>query len=281
MKKEYKRKFTYRYGDLNIFSLGYAHYLKAQSPLVTHDHGNQMEFVYMERGSQKYQIADASWTVRQGEVFFTLPNEQHSTGTSPEEVSALYYLIVDLQALKAIDLFRFPEEYEKIFQFLESLPNRIYTPAPHLSGALKQLMRCFEQQGLHFDTQIRNALSEVMLALCADPVPGETVPTVSLSRSLRYIHEHPEEAIRVSQLPAMENLSLSAYNKHFLRLTGISPGEYILKNKVEYTKKLLEETELSVTEIAYQAGFSSSQYFATVFRRFCFTTPSEYRKQFR
>lgn len=281
MQKSSRKLFTYYFQDIPIFSLGYVHYIKANSPLPIHDHGEMLEFVYMERGSQRYQTSDGSFTVHPGEVFFTRPNEPHGTGASPEEISTLYYLIVDLKVLQKIDLFRFPEEYGLVHRFADTFSHRIYSPAPHLPAALKQLLRCFEIQGPHFDTRVRNALSEVVLALISPQPAAEARSSVSIARSLQYIHSHPEEPIRVSQLPAMDNLSLSAYSKHFGKTLGISPGEYILKYKIECSKKLLEETDLSVTEIAYRFGFSSSQYFATVFRRFCSTTPSHYRKQSR
>ena len=56
---------------------------------------------------------------------------------------------------------------------------------------------------------------------------------------------------------------------------------YILKKKIEKARSLLLETKLSITAIAFQCGFSSSQYFATAFKRFCRMTPSQFRESMK
>lgn len=85
----------------------------------------------------------------------------------------------------------------------------------------------------------------------------------------------------MADLPLLENMSLSSYHRQFVQVIGLSPAEYILKRKIEKAKELLASTDMSVTDIAYRYGFSSSQYFATAFKRFCYCTPTQYRKQLK
>ena len=58
---------------------------------------------------------------------------------------------------------------------------------------------------------------------------------------------------------------------------GINPKEYILRKKIILAKQLLLE-DRDITSIAYDLGFSSSQSFATSFKKLTCTTPSNYRK---
>ena len=53
--------------------------------------------------------------------------------------------------------------------------------------------------------------------------------------------------------------------------------EYGLRLKIEKANHLLNANKRSITDIAYDLGFSSSQYFATVFKRYQSITPGEYR----
>jgi AraC-like DNA-binding protein len=53
------------------------------------------------------------------------------------------------------------------------------------------------------------------------------------------------------------------------------PGEYLLRRKVRRAGELLAGGDVSVTEVAQALGFSSSQYFATVFRRYRHQRPSD------
>ena len=118
----------------------------------------------------------------------------------------------------------------------------------------------------------------LLIALSTPFTSGKQTPAFHIERSLQYIDEHLEENIHVTGLAGLANTSLSTYNKYFIQTTGMPPGEYILNRKIEKTRGLLTSTDLSVTEIACKYGFSSSQYFATVFKRFCNMTPSQYRR---
>lgn len=282
MTKERRKVYDYYFEGQFLFRIGYVHHLKASPPMEHHTHGDMTEFVYLERGRQTYQTPAKNYVVNQGEVFFTLPNEPHDTGTFPEEVSILYYLIVDLHLISCMNLFLFPQEYTYISEFLFQTEQRIYKGTEEVPKALnKLLLCCFDEkkQKLHFDTHVRNALSEALIALATPLESPEKTYSSKIENSLAYIHAHLTDSIRVADLPPMDHLSLSTYNKYFLQAMGMPPGEYVLKKKIEKIKELLETTNLSVTEIAYRYGFSSSQYFTTVFKRFCHVTPTEFRKK--
>ena len=64
----------------------------------------------------------------------------------------------------------------------------------------------------------------------------------------------------------------------FLKTTGLNPKEYILRKKIEFAKKMLKQDK-NITGIAFDLGFSSSQSFATVFKKLTCITPSNYKKK--
>ena len=278
MGREYAQIYDYYYHNHFLFRLGHKRYQKAQPPIPLHEHGNMTEFVFLEKGTQSYQTIDEIYTVHQGEVFFTQPNEPHSTGILPEEISVLYYLIVDLCLISELDIFISENEYTKMDNYFRNIGSRIFKPSPHLTTALRRLLEIFIIPDMHFDTHIRNALSEVLISLSTPFIPGKDSHNGEIENSMTYIQNHLKEVIYVSELAQMENMSLSAFKKNFVRIAGIPPGEYILQEKIKKSKELLLSTRLSITEIAFEYGFSSSQYFATVFKRFCYMSPSQFRK---
>lgn len=279
MKKEGRSVHKYYFGDEKVFELGYANYIKAHPPLKMHNHGKCMEFVYVVKGKQIYQVNGVDYPVESGNVFFTNPYEEHTTGLYPEEVSVIYYMIIDLETLPKFGVFANDEEYTFFSEQWGKQNNRIFKAPDELLGAMKHLVAAFDKNDIHFDSRICNALSEALIALSCPQYTGKCKSTEKIENSLDYINTHLDEPIRVSMLADMDYMSLSAYNKVFAEITGISPGEYILKQKIEKAKELLTESELSVTDIAYKLGFSSSQYFATVFKRFCCETPKMYRSR--
>ena len=64
----------------------------------------------------------------------------------------------------------------------------------------------------------------------------------------------------------------------FKREYGVSPINYMISKRIEESKYLLAETDLSMTQIAQLLGFSSLSYFSQVFRRTQSVTPMEYRQ---
>ena len=63
----------------------------------------------------------------------------------------------------------------------------------------------------------------------------------------------------------------------FKREYGISPIHYMILRRIEESKYLLAETDLSMSQIAQLLGFSSLSYFSQVFRKTQSMTPMEYR----
>ena len=87
-----------------------------------------------------------------------------------------------------------------------------------------------------------------------------------------------------------EQLSLAAMSgvvglskRHFLRAfkeaTGTTPHRFVLRQRIEEAKRRLIETDDAMTEVAFAAGFGSSQQFATSFRSATGITPSSFRQR--
>ena len=79
----------------------------------------------------------------------------------------------------------------------------------------------------------------------------------------------------------MAGYSLSYYKQKFKQEVGITPSEYMMLQKIERAKKILTESDQSITNIAFSMGFSSSNYFCSVFKKFMDCTPKDYRKKYR
>jgi AraC-like DNA-binding protein len=80
----------------------------------------------------------------------------------------------------------------------------------------------------------------------------------------------------LAELAAEAELSPSRFKSKFKAQIGIAPHEFILRCKMEAAKQMFLERRKTGTDTAMDLGFSSSQYFATVFRRFTRQTPIEF-----
>lgn len=114
------------------------------------------------------------------------------------------------------------------------------------------------------------------------PAPEETAFSSADERFLVKLHTLVEENLQQVQfnIPFLcREIGMSRtvlYNKLKL-LTGLNVKEYVTKIRIERACRLIRETELSITEVAEQTGFSSSRYFSTAFKQYMGVTPSQYK----
>jgi AraC-like DNA-binding protein len=73
------------------------------------------------------------------------------------------------------------------------------------------------------------------------------------------------------------HLSRQYFSKLFRRFTGQSPHSYLMEVRLRQARALLEETDLTIQEVATRVGFSDPYYFARTFRTHCGVSPSQYR----
>ena len=84
--------------------------------------------------------------------------------------------------------------------------------------------------------------------------------------------------INVSSIADEMGMSVSGLSRLFKKKTGQGLLDYIVQVRMEAAKRLLRETDLPVTEIAGRVGFSTSAYYAKVFRERMRCTPTRYRE---
>ena len=100
-----------------------------------------------------------------------------------------------------------------------------------------------------------------------------------LNRLFEYVESHLADDFNMADLSRAIGYSTSAIASGVRTATGFSPWQFVLLRRVERAKSLLTSSQRTMSEIALECGFSSSQHFATAFRKQVGTTPGAYRRQ--
>ncbi len=85
--------------------------------------------------------------------------------------------------------------------------------------------------------------------------------------------------LKIDDLVAQSGLSREAYFEQMKELTGFSPKEFINDFRMKKAIMFLENTSVSITDIAQKTGFSDPNTFARIFKQITGITPSKYREQ--
>lgn len=94
---------------------------------------------------------------------------------------------------------------------------------------------------------------------------------------LHYIHEHITDKIAVDTLCRKAYLSRNMFFKWFREQFGITPLEYINRERIKLAKQLLANPRNSITEVSLQCGFTDVNYFVRLFKKAEGITPGLYQ----
>jgi len=92
-----------------------------------------------------------------------------------------------------------------------------------------------------------------------------------------HLAEEEEGRVALRVVAKEVGMSYFHFSRAFKQSMGMSPTNYIAERRIDRAKKLLQETELPISEIALRAGFSSQSHFTTSFRRVAGATPKAFR----
>ncbi len=92
-----------------------------------------------------------------------------------------------------------------------------------------------------------------------------------------HLSDEEEGRVALRAVARAVRMSYFHFSRAFKQSMGMTATNYIAERRIERAKKMLEETELSISEIALRAGFSSQSHFTTAFRRLAGATPKVFR----
>ncbi|MCT7359530.1 GlxA family transcriptional regulator [Thalassolituus pacificus] len=183
---------------------------------------------------------------------------------------------------------QFARDYPKVKlqrQHLLTQDGRLYCAASVNSGADlmvhfiglqygRELALQVEQQ---FSPEVRNPFEKkVFYADQAHQHPDEVI---ALAQT--WLQQNVQKPLLLSQLAADAGLSERQFDRRFRAVTSTTPTQYLQKLRCDNARDLLQNSNLSVADIAAAVGYNDGGYFTRIFRRLAGQTPAEYRKKVR
>lgn len=102
-----------------------------------------------------------------------------------------------------------------------------------------------------------------------------------LHKVLQHIDQHFRESVDQKDLAQRCGMTPFRFSRLFKDVVGVGFMEYILNKRMDFAKELLDNSQMPITSIGYEAGFKDPSYFARAFKQSCGCTPSEYRQAHR
>lgn len=109
--------------------------------------------------------------------------------------------------------------------------------------------------------------------------PGNEAPDELVQKVLEIIHDDVNEWPQVSVLAQRLGCTRGHLHAVFRREVGMAPSDYVQRLRIKKACEWLSDGALSITDIAHDMGFASSQHFSRTFRKYLGLTPTDYRGQ--
>lgn len=256
-----------------LVMLGHHVSSRAGFPLQPHMHEGCLEFVVVVSGNERYFVDEQHFDLSGNDVFVSWIDQQHSNGDTPQGVSEIIWFQIDPSPPDLLGLSC--SQAEHLRRQLLALDTHLLKADRECLQLLKKSLDGFlkkDPSGWPYAVSLFVSFLFRLLFMQKRPAAGENL----MKEAVAYIHDHIEDSLSIQELSDFCGLSQSGFKHAFKECTGSSPRDYINHRKIAKARTLLQ-SGLSVTDTAMTLGFSSSEYFAVVFKKYTTLTPSDYR----
>jgi AraC-like DNA-binding protein len=263
-------------------------------------HRNEgIEIVLLETGRMDFTVEGARYNLSAGDLTITRPWQLHCHGIPHVGPGRLHWLILDVAAGPATHSWKWPEwlvlfkqDFRRLNHKMRSQKSCAFKAPPDVILSFKKLAECLSHADYRRHlSQIVLSINQILLSLLT--IPDSLHPTrkdrdISLTPVEKFLSELRRSRALLSQTWTLENMArhcgigATTLVKYCHDITNTTPIDYLNRCRLEWAAEQLKKTKTgNVTTIAFQAGFSSSSYFATQFRNKYQISPRTYRASFQ
>ena len=238
----------------------------------------EAEMVYIKSGTIVCKFENEELLASAGDVIYIKGRLPHRI-LPTEHTAECTFLWFDARTDEADLLNRFVSS-------TADLPYYKFFGSSRLSAAQKveQIVREFEEERAGNALFIKSHILYLTALLSRLGVLSERQVFLSgsanrcLKSAVSFMNSHYEKKLTLEDIAKAANVNKFYLCKLFKSLSGATLFEYINFVRIAHAEKALCDESASITEIAFNAGFSSVQYFNKVFKRYCACSPAKYRK---
>ena len=238
---------------------------------VPHTHSHT-ELFFIGSGKGQFLIQDQIFPVDVNNLVIINPNVPHTEVSL--NAQPLEYIVMGIDGIElATD-----ENSNGQFCILD------HFESVEISSCFRNILREMELKNTGYE-DICQAYMEILIirlmrntSLSVQTELQATSTNRQCAAVRRYIDLHFKEPLTLDLLSEEAHINKYYLSHAFKREYGVSPINYLISRRIDESKYLLAETDLSMTQISQLLGFSSLSYFSQVFRKTQGVSPLEFRQ---
>ncbi len=268
--------------QLDRFEISHQIHNSSYSMHSAHSH-SYCEMYYLMSGACNILIKDSTYSISSGTMVFIPADTPHKTTYTSSTTHERIY--IEFSENYISDMY---DEYGKTWIDLNLFNTFMLIPLENRAEFDEILFNIMKEQ--NSDDPFAKCMKkmyfqQLIISLfrynCVGNLigrPNDKIADLSIDDAIKYINNNYQYPITLPSLAKLLNLNSSYLSSKFKSINGIGFKEYLNNVRIGHAEKLLIETKKSITDIALECGFESSNYFGDIFRKRNGVSPSEYRK---
>lgn len=209
------------------------------------------------------------YPVKDNSVFFLVPGDFHRIDVVPNE-NATQTLISFSESV-----------IDKAIAKSDISAKVLYEPSEFMLNTAEMTYKLFSSDNEFKENSIYHLLNVILIELFnkgKSPTKNKNYVHPAVSKAMLYILTDPSKNISLTEIADMCGINPSYFSNIFHSQCGETFKSWLIKVRIEYACRLLEDKELSVLDVCFESGFNNLSHFGKCFKEYKNMTPSEYRK---
>lgn len=243
---------------------------------ATRDH---FTYCYVIKGKAKAETMFESYDLNAGCGFLAFSNERTKITSDVNDPAVMFYF--GFKGKKVADIVKTafvtietPMIYHTNLKYAESIMNGFLVLGERNSEAavieayslFYEMVSFWASENIHFEDRRKNTRHS-------------SVQDEHIARAITYIEQNYFKNIQVSQIAEFLNINPSYFSRIFKNAYQMTISSYLQRFRLEIAKNLLDNSALTINQVAIESGFEDSAYFISVFKKNFGMTPKQYRSQ--
>jgi len=284
-----------KYNELQgVKTIGYWDAQQSQNWGLGWHRNEGIEITFLMNGHVDFLLADKTYQLKANDLTITRPWQPHKVGNPNIGMSKLLWVIIDNEVRRPNQEWNWPSwillsasELDELTRYLRENEHPVWDTTFRIREIFGNIGRTIDES-LNFDNStylaiLINELLHSLLAMyrtCDVPLKKSlTSNRRNVEVFLRDLEKHLDLEWAVDQMARECEIGKTRFIDYCKRITNMTPSHYLTYLRIEKASKILiESPDSSILDIALDCGFSSSQYFASCFKKQKGLTPSLFRR---
>jgi len=242
------------------------------------------EICYVLSGSGSFFINNETHPVKAGDLFIAKPDERHEIVSSKGDPLALYFWSYTLLSSNKVN----NNDLNNLLNAFSNSSVPVLANQRAIAKVLDLLTDEISRKAMGYPELIGGLVKHLLIETARAATQGQSLRPNLTSNAhqdsvtatiIRYLRDNYGQRLSLKEIAAQVHLSERHMSRRFKKVTGQTIKQYATGLRIDAAKQLLLNSDISVSEVAYETGYGDVRHFSTVFRKWTGLSPSHYRSR--